>query len=134
VDGELEVHHGDGTREADADPDADDLVADADPDAHHFVSDPDPDADADDLVADADPDAHHFVSDADPDPDPDDLVSDADADAYCPLRFGAVVVHHPGAELLRDRHHQRWLGNRCQQHPRGRRHLPGGEYQLLVVT
>ena len=78
------------------------------------------------------PRRRHLV--ADPDPNPDDLVADADADTYCPLRFGAVVVHHPGAELLRDRHHQRWLGNRCQQHSRGRRHLPGGEYQLLVVT
>jgi hypothetical protein len=101
VDGELAVHHGEGTCAADPDPDPDDLVSDADPDA-------DSDADSDDLVSDADPD--------------------------CPLRFGAVDVHHPGAELLRDRHHQRWLGNRCQQHERGRRHLPGGEYHLLVVT
>jgi hypothetical protein len=112
VDGELEVHHGEGTR--DPDPDADDLVSDPDANADHF--DADADANADDLVPDPDPDADpdDLVSDAHP--DADDLVSYADADTYCPLRFGAVVVHHPGAELLRDRHHQRWLGNRCQQH------------------
>ena len=63
----------------------------------------------------------------------DDFRADLDSHGWCPLRSGAVVLRHRDAELFGERHRQRWLGAGRQRHQRGRRHLPGGEYHLLVV-
>jgi hypothetical protein len=92
VEGELEVHHGEGSRAANshAYPDSYDYVSDAYPYSYaHPDSYPYPDSDA----------HPHPYSYSHPYSHP---YSDAYAPGYCPLRSGAVVLHHPGAELFRD--------------------------------
>jgi hypothetical protein len=74
VEGELALHHGEGHRAAhpDSDPDSDNPHAYAD----------NPNAYAYDPYAQSD--------------------SHAYAPGCCPVRSGAVVLQHPGAELLRE--------------------------------
>lgn len=109
----------------------------------------DSDSGVDDFCAhvdDSDSDLDDFRARAGPDSGSDDFCdrnsfaddfhvrTTSDVHGYRPLRSGAVVLRHPRAELLRERHRQRRLGTGRQRHQRGRYHLPGGEYRLLVGT
>jgi hypothetical protein len=82
VESELEVHHGEGSRAAYSHAHPDSYDSDAYPYSYAY-----PDSHSH-------PDSH---SDSDSDPYPDTYVP-----GYCPLRSGAVVLHHPGAELFRE--------------------------------
>jgi hypothetical protein len=86
VEGELALHHAEGSRAAHSDsyayayPDSDD--SHAYPDAH---------PDSDDYVSYAHPDSDDYVTHA-----------HAHASGCCSVRSGAVVLQHRGAELLRE--------------------------------
>jgi hypothetical protein len=81
VEGELALHHGEGPRAANPNANA------YDPYAYAY----DPNANAYDPNANAYSDAYDPYAHSD---------SHAYAPGCCPVRSGAVVLQHPGAELL----------------------------------
>jgi hypothetical protein len=85
VEGELALHHAEGARAAH-------------PDSYAYDAYPDSDAYAYDPHAHSDSDAYAY----DPHAHPDSDAYDPHASGYCPVRSGAVVLQHPGAELLRE--------------------------------
>ena len=87
MEGELALHHAEGSRAAHSD---------------SYAYDPHacPDSDDSHAYPDAHPDSDDYVSYAHS--DSDDYVTHAHASGCCPVRSGAVVLQHRGAELLRE--------------------------------